>query len=62
MPKVRSRITLTYELVPANMEQPEGKDYFETTADRLGMVFRTKAELYYFLTTTCIFPNQCLLR
>jgi len=29
-------------------------DVVQTTADRAGLVFRTKTEMYYFLATQCI--------
>ncbi len=32
----------------------------ETTADRVGLVFRTKVELYYFLSTTCKHINSLM--
>jgi len=36
------------------MEVERASNTFQTTADRLGLVFRTKTELYYFLACECI--------
>jgi len=40
------------------MDQSSGK--LHTTADKLGLVFRTKTELFYFLATECNFLNSTL--
>jgi|WetSurMetagenome_2_1015567.scaffolds.fasta_scaffold07229_3 hypothetical protein len=34
------------------MEKKEELRYIQTTTDNVGQIFRTKVELYHFLTTT----------
>ncbi len=41
------------------MEGNSNEGMFETTANRLGLVCRTKNELYYFLTTSCTAFAYC---
>lgn len=37
------------------MEANQEIEISQTTADKAGLVFRTKAECFYFLTTQCTF-------
>jgi len=51
--RLLSITALKYKINLMEIEAPSSQ--FQTTADRLGLIFRTKQELYYFLAVECIF-------